>query len=295
MPTVPQNPDLTIDPLSTTPASTVSVAGSGFTPYSSYRVLFDDEEVATGAMDEYGHAMTSFTVPSRPPGDYLVDMIDEPGRVQIAVLRITNGMENKVSAMLAAPNDTQIGLMGKAVTAYFPDEKVGWIEEDDYHSAIKIVADAPLEDGQRVTIFGKMATDGYTRQIVVSCMEINPQSSDIHPLFMTNLATGGSNLNSFTHGVYSGVGLYNVGMLVSTSGLVTATGSGFFYVDDGSHVMDGSGNTGVRVSTQGLTNPTSLFVLVRGIINNPIYEPTGDPIRTILPRRQSDIVPLGGD
>ena len=92
----------------------------------------------------------------------------------------------------------------------------------------------------------------------------------------------------YTPGVWKGLGPYNVGLLVTCAGRVTARGADYFYLDDGSAIEDGSGNVGIRVDTAGLANPTQSFILVTGI--STIYTIAGQPVRALRPRTQTDIV-----
>ena len=75
---------------------------------------------------------------------------------------------------------------------------------------------------------------------------------------MVNKALGGTALNQYTPGVTGGLGLNNIGLLVRTFGEVTYVGDsseGFFYVDDGSHLSDGSAHKGVKVYSCALSKP----------------------------------------
>jgi len=131
------------------------------------------------------------------------------------------------------------------------------------------------------------------------------------PLGLNNRALGGSELNSYTPGVTGGVGLNNIGLLVRTWGAVTYidTGQRFFYIDDGSHLKDGTlhsdwltPNVGVRVSYAGLAegntidppSQTGLRYAITGISSTtaiPVGQGTSI-IRTLRPRRQTDLTQL---
>jgi len=283
---------LIVQPYEALPGTPINVQGNGFTPYASFRILFNDQMVGGGFAGPSGEIMTEFPMPGMPPGDYLADVIDVEGMCQVAVLRVHSGLPNRISTALDHPDGIPIELARKIVTVYQSDQKRGWIEEEDRSSGVQFVADAPVHEGNLVTIFGQMDTAGSTRQFVVSSIGINPESGYVAPLVMTNKATGGGARNPFTPGVEGGAGLYNVGMLVSIAGTVTATPPGYFYVDDGSRLDDGSGNLGVRVEWDDPLTPIEhQFVFVTGIINNP-PGPGGLPIRTIIPRSHGDVVPV---
>ena len=89
-------------------------------------------------------------------------------------------------------------------------------------------------------------------------------------------------------GVEDGSGLNNIGLLVKTCGKVTAVGSDFFYIDDGTHARDASIFVGVRVKCAGLTKPTSgEQVCVTGI--SSIMKVGGRVFRCLAPRTDADI------
>ncbi|MGA2853531.1 MAG: hypothetical protein ABSE90_05315 [Verrucomicrobiota bacterium] len=89
MSTVPlPEPTLQLSALETLPGGTVYVTGSGFASNSNYRVLFDDVLIAAGVTGLNGELSSSITAPQLAPGDYLVDVIDDAGFVQIVALRI---------------------------------------------------------------------------------------------------------------------------------------------------------------------------------------------------------------
>ena len=86
-------------------------------------------------------------------------------------------------------------------------------------------------------------------------------------------------------------GLNNVGLLITTWGQVTASdrNGGWFYMDDGSRVADGSGIVGVYVEAPGMSVPLAGdFVTVTGISSCEFYR--GKLVSLILPRSASDIV-----
>lgn len=122
----------------------------------------------------------------------------------------------------------------------------------------------------------------------------------LDPLGLNNINLGGGALNIYTPGVEGGTGLNNIGLLVRTWGKVTFvdTTAKFFYIDDGSGLLDGSGYIGVRVSYNDLTTPPNPNVITPPIAGISFVAVTGisstikinEKIRPMLrPRRQSDI------
>jgi len=118
----------------------------------------------------------------------------------------------------------------------------------------------------------------------------------IEPLGLPNSALGGGALNQYTPGVENGKGLNNIGLLVRTWGKVTYVNAAekYFYIDDGSGLVDESGHLGIRVFYDNLapgntfTPPSeSQFVTITGISTTVVIN---GKIRPMLrPRKQSDM------
>ena len=56
-----------------------------------------------------------------------------------------------------------------------------------------------------------------------------------------------------------------MGLLIKTWGSVTHSDSGFFYIDDGSNLSDGSVYTGLKIQTNGAVPGQGEMVTVTGI------------------------------
>jgi hypothetical protein len=73
-------PRLTRDPASGSVGTSVSVTARGLDPETAYRVVFEGAgvsvDVASGASDERGRLIATFTVPSVPAGDYTIKVVD---------------------------------------------------------------------------------------------------------------------------------------------------------------------------------------------------------------------------
>jgi hypothetical protein len=116
----------------------------------------------------------------------------------------------------------------------------------------------------------------------------NPQPP--RPLGMSIRSLGGGTLG-FQHGPPGGVGLNNVGLLVTTAGQATAVepGGTWMILRDGSHGPDGpTDDAGVRVYGSGLSQYAGKFVAVTGICC--IDESVGPCPPAIRTRSQRDIV-----
>jgi len=70
------------------PGEGYDVAGSLFEPLEPYIVLFDDDLVASGTTDAVGSLFESLIVPVVPDGDYVIDVISDPGSAGIDSLQV---------------------------------------------------------------------------------------------------------------------------------------------------------------------------------------------------------------
>lgn len=148
------------------------------------------------------------------------------------------------SAALPAP------LSGKIVSRSFPALGYFYIQEPSRCNGIRVADSgmAPLNPGDTVNINeGDITTVDGERVINSTYTEYVSSGTAPVTLGMNNKALGGGSYNALTPGPVGGFGLNNVGLLVRAWGKVTATGDGYFYIDDGSALNDGSGATGVRV------------------------------------------------
>jgi len=116
------------------------------------------------------------------------------------------------------------------------------------------------------------------------------------PVGVRIAAVGGAALNEYTPGVFGGACANNIGLLIRTWGKVTHVDSAgkYFYIDDGSGRIDGSGYTGLRVSCEDLapgvtiTPPGSgAMVAVTGISSTILIESKVQS--NLRPRKQADI------
>ncbi len=107
-----------------------------------------------------------------------------------------------------------------------------------------------------MTIDGPLTLDCGECAIQADSVAVQAGSSANIPnrLGLPNRSLGGGDYYYATgsnphgqQGITGGSGLNNIGLLITTWGNVTYAGSGFFYVDDGSLINDGSGYVGVKV------------------------------------------------
>ncbi len=196
---------------------------------------------------------------------------------------------------------------------------VVYVEDVNRGGAIRVVPTyAGFNPGDYVSVQGGTLStiDGMERCITnallidanADCHEPPggcPVPDPIRPVALSNRQLGGGSANVYTPGFmdYDAQGtpldsifVNNIGMLVTTTGKVTASGPGFIYIDDGSALDDGTGHRGIRIATDHVAagNPLVLpdqigkLVVVTGISH---YMMLGaSPIRVLRPRCQDDIV-----
>jgi hypothetical protein len=124
-----------------------------------------------------------------------------------------------------------------------------------------------------VDVTGLLRTNAAGERYIDSSGSVTPLGSgSVTPLGLSNAALGGgdwlydSATGAGQRGVWGHKGLNNIGLLVKIWGKVTAANRGWFYVDDGSGVSDGTGNHGVYVDAQGQSLPdVGAYVSVTGI------------------------------
>jgi hypothetical protein len=187
--------------------------------------------------------------------------------------------EASVWGTICTAGSTQMGSQG-----FF------YVEDPDRTSGIRVSSSTVVREGDLLNVVGTIGLLStrerhiYNPSVLTIVSSSNPVPS---PIGLGCRALGGTDLNKYTPGVAGGVGLNNLGLLVRIAGKVSSPGSGFFYVDDGSGVSDGTGY-GVKVLYSGTNPPTvGKMVSVTGISSveyrNSLYRPV---LRT---RKDSDI------
>ena len=184
-----------------------------------------------------------------------------------------------------------VQLTNKVLTASMG--ALSWVQEGDRSSGIRINTGTSAPLGSRMTVAGRLLTVDGERSLdeAVAVQTGSPMPAD--PLYLGNGILGGANLNLYTPGITGGLGANNIGLLVTTFGRVTFAGYGFFYLDDGSKLDDGSGHRGLRVSATGLTFPSEGFVKVTGI-SSCEKNAQGKVVPLLRVRKQEDIGEIVG-
>lgn len=175
-----------------------------------------------------------------------------------------------------------VQLAGTVVIAGTPEMgDVFYVEASDRSTGIRVQTSAVVHEGDSVIVYGTLATVNGERQIT---------ATDVTPVSSGNPLPGALFL---THARLM-VAPDTTGLLTRISGTITAApaGAGYFYVDDGSALSDGSAYTGVRVYGTAPPNPVGKYVLVTGIPGTDLDN--GGPIRLIRTRRSADISVIPG-
>jgi hypothetical protein len=183
-----------------------------------------------------------------------------------------------ISAAKALPNDTPVILDSKVLGGKFG--VYGYIQEEDRSSGIRVEV-VPLAGPATLSVGGVLGVLNGER--VLASAEIKSAASGEWPapIFMINRELGGDELNVYTPGITGATGANNLGLLITTTGRVTYSGTGYCYINDGSNLDDGSGNLGVKVDTTALGSTPVLdaYVVVTGI--SSVELSGGNAIRVI--------------
>jgi len=148
-------------------------------------------------------------------------------------------------------------LNDKVVSRAFPGLGYFYIQEPGRECGIRVNSESlamTVNPGDVVSI----QSDPYFWPAVMSTVDgervVNPISITTGTpvaapkrLGINNRGTGGGAFNVYTPGPTGGAGLNNVGLLVRVWGKVISTSPGYFYLEDGSAVTDGTGTAGIRV------------------------------------------------
>lgn len=204
--------------------------------------------------------------------------------------------------------NTSVKLTGKKLSTSSGDISGRlYVQEIDRSSGIALVFSGSVPSGllagQIIDLMGVVGsvsgwgTVSGERAIIDPIITPKSPGSAPKPLGMNNKAVGGGSF-----GLQGGVvdryyapqtfaqGLNNIGLLVRTAGKVTYATYGFFYIDDGSKLKDGSGYTGIRVECGQLAPPEpGAYVAVTGVSSCEVVQGANARRRVLRPRTQNDI------
>jgi len=168
------------------------------------------------------------------------------------------------------PDSAIVKVADKVVT-----RRVGngfWIEEPDRSSGIAVAATQLYNviPSAKMSVTGVMGTRDGARVICLAAPAVSGTASIPRPLVMGLRELGGAPVEPSLPGFADGYGPHNIGLLVTVGGAVTQIGGGYFYIDDGSALRDGTQtdgqpNIGVRVLQDAGTLTPGTMVKVTGI------------------------------
>lgn len=223
------------------------------------------------------------------------------------------GVPAGIGAIKSLADGSPVCICQKLVTATFAS--TFYVEEADRSAGIKIVCPPgiypPSSINCLVSLSGVITTEGSERYVLLDspAQIISTDAPAIPPLMIKSSALGGHPFNEYTPGIEQSIEMHNVGLKMRICGRVTTAlqfdANGYFvYIDDGSHIKDGSYSyfdpslhyIGVRVYCL-VAPPENSLCIATGISSLQTYDPTtelpnsGDeyPIRVLLINDPTDI------
>lgn len=182
-----------------------------------------------------------------------------------------------------------------------------YVQDEDRSSGILLAFNgtppAGLTSGDRVDVFGTVGIISGERAIKDPVVTKVASGIEPKPLVMDNPSVGGGALglqfavvDYYPDVLQMAKGANNIGLLVTTYGIVTNAGYDWFYIDDSHHLADGSPESqdknGVYVYCGALVRPkVGKYAVVTGISSCEIAPGATVRRRVLLPRRQADIKP----
>ena len=258
--------------------------GAQYFPPSSQYPWFvqacDEAKYDTGQIDAFsitkgGWTWAALDVPALIPDQgCAVLTVPAPGSVTVGEAK---QLQDATSVLLRAG----------VVSAVFDDRF--YVQDPLFSAGIALMGTAQAQPGDTVTAQGIMGTDGCERVVWNPTVAVNGPGQAPTPLNLVGRVLGGMPAGEYNPGFVDSDDLNNIGLLVGMSGWVTAVGTDFFYITDGSQKNDLSGNIGVRIAAEGLTiPPAGTLVTVFGISG---CEDAGyGSARIIRPRWNADII-----
>jgi len=188
--------------------------------------------------------------------------------------------------------DKEVALLNKAVTADFGDYL--YIQEPgDGFSGIR-VDKGGFAQGSFVNVAGVMNLLNGER--IIQNASVTAGTAGVMPgaVLLLNKHIGGASLNDYTPGIAGLYGVNNIGLLVTVTGRLTKTESGYWFVDDGSAMPYDAVIVGIPLDVSLLSAgkkaelATSDNVVVTGICQTGSIASQTVPVVRL--RQDSDIV-----
>lgn len=206
-------------------------------------------------------------------------------------------MPTEPSSAVRKPDGAPVWIYGPVVTG-FADGRY-YVEEADRSAGIAVEPTTTMVEGDVVSVTGVVQTIQGERIVTAPQCEVLSAGNELpRPLLMKSPSLGGSYEIPFPMGVSGAPDVYNLGLLVHTSGWVRQVGPDYFYLDDGGSLKDGSftgpeENIGIRVICASAQVVPGQYVLVTGISSSFESVP-GMYARRVLTRSAGDVVVLAG-
>jgi hypothetical protein len=201
----------------------------------------------------------------------------------------------RISDAFSCTDEQGVKCSGQTVTASTAEMGGSsfYMQEINGTSGIRVIWNGPVAEGDVVSVLGTLATDNGERTIRATSVDvINKLLTPLSPRGMLNRSVGGGDIGRSTKGVTGGVGLRNIGLLISTWGRTTyvgGDGEDYLYIDDGSRLNDGSGHIGLKIRCGKVSKPP-LGALVRVTGISSCEDATGKVIPLVRVRKQADLV-----
>lgn len=226
--------------------------------------------------------------------DVTVRVTDPEGLWDEDTFRVVSAhFYDKIAHARANPDGSWVAVFEKISTAEFP--ACIYIQEPDRACGIGLDLSGVTDccPGNSVTAAGLLTTVDSERRIAAFYLAVNGSAPLPEPLCMANRLLGGNSPDAYTPAVPDGgKGLYNVGLLVRTSGrVIDNDGEHYFFVDDGSPTIDSHTVPALLVNGAelgGYFPPMGSYVTITGISGTEAVNGT-DIARSIRPRDQADL------
>ncbi len=142
-----------------------------------------------------------------------------------------------ISQARANPDGSWVAVHGKISTGAFP--AYYYIEEPNRTSGIRVAGSGDYGPGYAKTVAGILGTSYAERQIVPYYQEYTDEGVWLSPLGLRNGVLGGKSPDLCTRSVPETANdLYNIGLLVRTTGkVIQHAGGGLYFITDGSSTV----------------------------------------------------------
>lgn len=264
-----------IDPYGGTDPASINVM---WTPYTISQDAWTHEAMAAVAMSDY---ITVFLYGANDtPVEWAVWSFDDVILTGPQPDAMTLGQ-----AVADAPDGTLVQMTNVKCVSTEAQQGQDYVEATDRSCALRVKTGDTMSIGDRVTVVGTMTTRANgERQLDSAVVVAKAASTDLKPLLARANAIGGASPGDQCPGIPGTLGAYNVGMLMRITGKVTASASGYIWVNDGSLPGDG-----LKVATGAISTIPAVGKTV-GLTGISRIEGTAGSATTFLkPRKNADV------